>query len=210
MHARWMSDAEWDIVDRVFGSTLPWRRRIFVTDFSGLKDTPFTIPTSALTAIPEVLAGMYLGGSAGGAIYGPAGAVLGGILGGLAGVGVAEVTSVFNVAYLMNVGTAYPDMARFYSALLVHETTHVWQGKNDIFALTYVLSSVKNQLAGMAAGGGYGGRAAAYDYNPLGRPWGAYNAEQQAHLVEDWFGSGEPTSGPLWPYIRDYVRKGIS
>jgi len=35
-----------------------------------------------------------------------------------------------------------------------------------------------------------------------------YSAEQQASLVEAWFAAGEPTSGDLYPSIRDYVRRG--
>jgi hypothetical protein len=82
--------------------------------------------------------------------------------------------------------------------LLVHETTHVWQGKNSTMALTYVFSSVLNQ-------GLHGG--AAYSY-VAGQPWRSYNAEQQASIVEDWFRAGQPKSGSLYPYIVNSRSKG--
>jgi hypothetical protein len=53
--------------------------------------------------------------------------------------------SVLNLAYLMNVGSSYNTLGVGDQRLLVHETTHVWQGKNSTFAMSYVFSSVLNQ-----------------------------------------------------------------
>jgi hypothetical protein len=73
----------------------------------------------------------------------------------------------------------------------------------------------------------------AYDYGPAGPPWGSFNTEQQAAIVDGWFaGSDAPqlvdkvqpqrmlppmssvdvTQGgnPYFRYIRDNVRAGIA
>jgi hypothetical protein len=98
----------------------------------------------------------------------------------------------------MNVGDAYSDMSSSNTDLLVHESTHVWQGKNSLFAQSYVYDSCISQcIRGTGA----------YRYS-AGSSWSSYNVEQQASIVEDWYVSGEPTSGNLWPYIRDHVREG--
>ena len=175
--ARFMNHAEYAIVSRVMGDTLPYRIRIIITDGAGVDNRPFTIPTS--------LVGPILG-SAAAPFMAPIFA-LGGYL-----------SSIVNLGYLMNVGTAYPDMSSANNDLLVHETTHVWQGKNSVFAQSYVYNSCLNQcLLGSSA------------YNFVaGKSWSSYNVEQQASIVEKWFHDGENESGDLWGYIRDDVRKG--
>lgn len=180
--ARLMNQAEYAVVTRVLGNTLPYRFRIIITNGAGLGNRPFTIPTSLLSTLGATVAGGFLGG--------PAGALIGG--------GVGSLTSFINMAYLMNVGSAYPNMSTSNTGLLVHETTHVWQGKNSSLSLSYVFGSCVSQCL---RGG------AAYNYTP-GSAWGSYNVEQQASIVEDWFVAGEPQSGDLWSYIRDYVRHG--
>lgn len=176
--ARFMSAAEYQIVSRVFGNTLPWRQRIIVTNGAGLQNRPFTIPTSLIRVL--------LGAAASGFLA-PITATVG------------SLTTFINLAYLMNVGSAYSSLDTNQKGLLVHETTHVWQGKNSTLALSYVFNSCLSQCI---RGG------AAYSYTPGGN-WSSYNVEQQASIVEDWFNAGEPSSGPLWGYIDNYVRKGI-
>lgn len=172
--ARVMNTAEYAIVSRVFSDTLPWRYRIIVTNGAGLDNRPFTIPTSLLTTLGATVAAGFAGAIAG------------------------YLTSFINLAYLVNVGSAYADMSRGYQNLLVHETTHVWQGKNSNLSLTYVFSSCISQcIRGTGA----------YNYT-AGSSWSSYNVEQQASIVEDWFASGEPESGSLWGYVRDHVRTG--
>jgi hypothetical protein len=175
--ARFMSVDEYAIVSRVMGATLPYRYRIIITDGAGLDNRPFTIPTSLVTTILGTAAAPFLAPVI----------ALGGYLG-----------SAINLAYLINVGSAYLDMSSSNTELLVHETTHVWQGKNSYLALSYVFDSCISQC--IRGSGAYGYTA--------GSNWYSYNAEQQASIVEDWFVSGEPTSGALWDYIRDYVRQG--
>jgi hypothetical protein len=119
----------------------------------------------------------------------------------------------------MSVGaSAYSDMSRDFPspnprrgqtvdefrALLVHETTHVWQGRNSVFALSYVFGSAISQCAASLGGSTTSG---AYSY-PANPNWGSLNPEQQASLVEDWYKAGESGSHPLYSYIRDYVRHG--
>jgi hypothetical protein len=216
--ARWPNDDEWRIATSVFRSNLPSRRRIIVTDACGIGDAPFTIPSAALHAVPAIIAAAISGAAAGlaGRIAAPLDWV-GSIVGGISNVtGVLpsvhyfaapfQLASVVSPLYFVNVGARpYPDMTSGYRSLLVHELTHVWQGHNSVFALSYVINSAFHQCRGSARGGG---RGAAYDYSP-GLPWRAYNAEQQAEIVEDWYEAGMPESGELWHYIRNNVRLGF-
>jgi len=170
---RFMSGTEYEIVSRVYADTLPFRIRILVTNAAGAEGRAFTIPTSLLNTIGLTATAFF------------AGAALG------------YVSSFINLAYLMNVGDDYDKLAGSEKGLLVHETCHVWQGKNSTFAQTYVFDSVINQCL----------RSNAYSY-AAGKPWSEYNVEQQASIVEDWFVGGEQESSTLFPYIRDHVRKG--
>jgi hypothetical protein len=160
--------------------SIPTRARLMSqTEYAIVKrvfgDTlPFTIPTSLLCLLGATVAAGFLGAAAG------------------------YLSGFVNAAYLMNVGSAYADMSATNTALLVHETTHVWQGRNSYHSLNYVFNSCISQ-ARRGAG--------AYHYTP-GAAWSSFNVEQQASIVEHWFASGEPESGDLWSYIRDYVRQG--
>ncbi len=173
--ARLMSSPEYRIVSQVFGDTLPSRERILVTNAAGINGRASTIPTSLVT----VAFGVNLL------------TLLQQLIGGY-------LRSAINAGYLMNRGRYYGSLATSRQYLLVHETAHVWQGKNSIFALSYVFNSIWNQ-------GIHGSKA--YHFVP-GSPWGDYNAEQQASIIEQWFVSGQPTSGALYPYIVNHVRKG--
>jgi len=52
------------------------------------------------------------------------------------------------------------------------------------------------------------GAAEGYRYE-AGKPWAEYNPDQQAELVRDWYLSGMPHGGVLFPYIRDHVWAGV-
>ena len=119
----------------------------------------------------------------------------------------AQIAGIVNAGYLVNVGpAAYSDLSvGRRKNLLVHELTHVWQGANSNSSMTYVTNSVMSQCK---SNFGPGARTSAYNYRP-GSNWSAYNAEQQASIVEDWFVAGKLESGPLWPYVRDRVRRRI-
>lgn len=171
---RALSSVEYGIVSPVFGATLPARLRVFVTNGAGINGRAFTIPTSLLSMVLGV-----------------------GTLTFLPIVTVGYLASALNVAYLINAGDAYDRLATTEQALLVHEMTHVWQGKNSVFALSYVVNSVFNQCV----------RGDAYRYVP-GQPWSSYNVEQQASIVEDWFSGGQLSTSDLYPYIIESVRTG--
>ena|SRR5271165_6020235 len=202
MHAptsvRWLTIDEWNIVDRVFGNTLPWRRRILITNGAGLNGRPFTIPTALITALPVAISTAFATLITKNPVFFAGGALLG------------ELNSITNMAYLINVGPDfYPDLTAVdldnqysdASATLVHEMTHVWQGKNSAMALSYVFNSVINQA--------FQGQHA-YDYS-LPADWKSLNAEQQGKFVEDWYwreNSDTSTASPRFKAIDDFVRRG--
>jgi hypothetical protein len=186
---RFMDPAEYALVTRVFGDTLPFRHRILITDAAGLDGRAFTIPTTLIGEVLSMSPALFFGA------LGVPMACSGLAVGYLA-------SSAVNLAYLINVGRAYAHGSLAtgpIASLLVHETTHVWQGKNSTFAVSYVFNSLYNQCTL--------GSLNAYPYSP-GHDWHSYNVEQQASIVEDWYTAGEPTSGDLYPYIINNVRKG--
>lgn len=86
----------------------------------------------------------------------------------------------------------------------IHELTHVWQGHHRRFAWEYMVESMFAQGHAIIT---RGSRSRAYDYKP-GEPWDSYNVEQQAHIVQDWFGNGMLTDDELFPYIANHIRTG--
>jgi hypothetical protein len=66
---------------------------------------------------------------------------------------------------------------------LIHEATHVWQHQNGI-PFAYAASALSSQAIAQLTQGDW---EKAYDYSPLeGKvPWVEWNAEQQAHWIED-------------------------
>jgi hypothetical protein len=66
--------------------------------------------------------------------------------------------------------------------VLIHELTHVWQYQTQ--GTRYISSSACAQLIAAIASGD---RNAAYTYTPGQRSIYDYTAEQQAHIVEDYF-----------------------
>ncbi len=82
---------------------------------------------------------------------------------------------------------------------LIHEMTHVWQGRNNFFQWGYVGTSLFHQGVGAITG------SDPYASNP-GGSWRSYTAEQQAQIVQDWYENGKRESDPLFEYIRDNIR----
>jgi hypothetical protein len=69
-------------------------------------------------------------------------------------------------------------------ATLVHELAHVWQYQSG--GLAYIPASLSAQLLAWAR---TGSRAGAYRWREAldaGRPWAAWNPEQQAQAIEAW------------------------
>jgi hypothetical protein len=81
-------------------------------------------------------------------------------------------------------------------ATFIHELVHVWQGQHGVFAGGYMLESLVSQALGVS-----------YHAKP-GKSFIEYTVEQQAEFVEKWYERGMPLTGPLWPYIRDNIRRG--
>ncbi len=92
--------------------------------------------------------------------------------------------------------------------LFIHELTHVWQVHNRSFVPGWVRSGLIVQVDNTFGN--------AYDYTREGAPpWSDFEIEQQAAIVDDWFGGTriqkQKKMDPLDPYfgyIRDNVRKG--
>ena len=86
----------------------------------------------------------------------------------------------------------------------IHELTHVWQGSHSFFPPNFMLNSLFHQ--GMAVVQ-TGNRNAAYNYTQ-GAPWGAYNVEQQANIVEDWYRQGMSFFNLLFRYVGGNIQTG--
>jgi hypothetical protein len=115
-------------------------------------------------------------------------------------------TLVYN-RYILHVGPdLYPNLAAGGGAqrLLIHELAHVWQGQHGV-PMGYVLNSAFHQsIAAITNGGDV---APAYSYSS-GLKWRQYNCEQQASIVEDWYGAGAQATSALYTYIQNNVRPG--
>jgi hypothetical protein len=107
------------------------------------------------------------------------------------------------LAYILFLGpTEFAQMSDW--ATFIHEMTHVWQGQNHLISASYMV----NSMIAQAIAGYYGDSDKAYDYKLTDppTPWGEYNVEQQAHIVEDWYAQdGKSTSSPRYTYIRDNI-----
>ena len=217
-HFRHLSDTEWAIVDPVFGATLPMRVRVFLGDGLGAEGRPFTVPTSVISSslIALGIANPFA------SLAGPAGWVTAPLRTAKA-IAVGRLASVVNAGFVINVGRDYYfrglTVDDYGKALLVHEMTHVWQGKNDTLALNATLGSLAAQCKGVATTRSMAGSGLAYDYTMTPTPvWGNLNPEQQAQIVEHWYtgfdpatrtwGAATDTGNPRFSYIRDYVRAG--
>ena len=89
----------------------------------------------------------------------------------------------------------------------IHELTHVWQYLHGDWVK---VSSVTAQAVEAVAPYLFWGDLSsipAYDYTPLddSKAWDDYNAEQQAHIVEDW-NYRRDKSSELFPFISEVIR----
>ena len=84
----------------------------------------------------------------------------------------------------------YPDLM---SNVFIHELTHVWQ-YSRLWSLDVALRCVYAQEFG-----------AGYSFT-AGAPWGEYNYEQQASIVEKWNKNGRKEDDELFPYLHYIVR----
>jgi hypothetical protein len=88
--------------------------------------------------------------------------------------------------YLINLGDDYDDPLRATThpengQLLIHELTHVWQIHYSTFVPGLICDGVANQVQD---------RLWSDVYSPPadGRDWSGYNIEQQASIVDAWYG----------------------
>ncbi len=102
--------------------------------------------------------------------------------------------------------------------VMIHELTHAWQIQHNSFVPGFVCSGMVIQVA-------YRFGDNVYRYGPPGSPWAAFNLEQQASIVNEWFaGQGDgPAPGfpapqasfpgmdvnnPYFQYISQNIRTG--
>jgi hypothetical protein len=128
------------------------------------------------------------------------------------GLGGAAWTEYFNGIYTLHMGdSAYADCTSrkwvtgvgVVANTFIHEMTHVWQGSHSSMHAMYEVKSLFSQAQALLR---TGNRGSAYQYT-AGTPWNKLNVEQQASAVEDWFADGLLETSPLYPYIRDTIRK---
>jgi hypothetical protein len=187
LQMRSLRPEEMAVAQRVFQGTLPNLNDILISPLSGASGRAFTVPGSFLMTVTGSL-GMLIPGI------------------GMTLLAAEALGQLFNkyIIFLGKQGYANA-LCRYWGTdqpgeVFVHELTHVWQGHNSIFSWGYVVNSIKDQCqSGQHA----------YDYNATGLPpFDSFRVEAQAHVVQDWFANGESTSDPLYPYIRDNIRRG--
>jgi hypothetical protein len=185
IHMRSLTKDEKDLLRPVFQHTLPLDK-ILITSISGKDGRAFTIPGSMVVSLSALIP------------------VVGHVL------ALAGLIEHLQDRFLINVGgdaykrlipSAYDGkQGEKAGSLLVHESTHVWQGYNAAFSWWYVFNSLYNQ----ARCGSH-----AYDVDESHRKqWTGYGVEQQATVVERWFSRGSKTTDDLFPYVQDNIRKG--
>jgi len=95
--------------------------------------------------------------------------------------------------------------------LFIHELVHAWQIDATFFLPGLMCGAILNQSTTL------GGDMNVYRYGSPGRDFGRFNLEQQASIVDDWFGNSGPQLGngpaseksPYFRYVRDNIRKRI-
>jgi hypothetical protein len=186
VHMRSLTWIERDIVQSVFWNSVP-PDKILITSIPGKDGRPFTIPGSMVIALAPIVP------------------VLGEV------VALSGLLLHLEDKFLINVGSMYGDAPLYPSAydtnkgekagsMVIHESTHVWQGIHSAFSWWYVFNSLYNQIK-------CGDHAYDVDEKNL-KNWGSYGVEQQAHLIEDWYSRGSLTTDVCYPYVRDNIRPG--
>ena len=97
--------------------------------------------------------------------------------------------------------------------LFIHELCHAWQIQTKTFEVGYLCEGIVAQSTTT------GGNMSVYRYGAADRPYGKFNLEQRAHIVDDWFGGTgnqkdhgekkEDDTNPYFKYIRDNIRARI-
>jgi hypothetical protein len=116
-------------------------------------------------------------------------------------------SDAYNAGPMTYTTGAYPSKGE----LLIHELTHAWQIAHSSFIPGLVCEGIVNQA-------NYQVGQSVYQYPAPGGVWSSFNLEQQAAIVDQWFG-GVPTAAvpnrsvmnstdPYFSYIRDNIRTG--
>jgi hypothetical protein len=92
--------------------------------------------------------------------------------------------------------------------LFIHELTHAWQIEHD---------SIVDLICGLSETYEYFSGNRIDDRSWQGRSWDGFNNEQQASIVDDWYGDHQPDLGtfaalndPAYRFIRDHIRTGTN
>jgi hypothetical protein len=101
------------------------------------------------------------------------------------------------VLHVGPVGFSGMHLSSYWKNTLIHELTHVWQSRNSNWPAAFIFNSIGCHI----------GSEDPYQYT-AGAAWDAYNVEQQASIVEDWFGAGQQVNSPLYQYIANQILKG--
>jgi hypothetical protein len=92
-------------------------------------------------------------------------------------------------------------------SLLIHESTHAWQGLYGILPQAYILGSAYCQGISILQSGD---NQSAYNYEDLkNQQFWEYTTEQQASIVGHWASSGFYKGDWRFRYIRDNIRTGL-
>jgi hypothetical protein len=112
--------------------------------------------------------------------------------------------------FTLHLGSSYYDnhidqLDLWSQATFIHELTHVWQGSHSWFSRGFMISSLLSQGKAKIL---HWNTEFAYHYS-VGKKWGDYNVEQQAHLVQDWFYYDRLSqTASRFSYIRDHLWTG--
>jgi hypothetical protein len=94
-------------------------------------------------------------------------------------------------------GTSYP----VNGEMMIHELTHAWQIAHNSFIPGFFCSAIVNQTNYLMGDD-------VYVYGEAGPPWSSFNLEQQAQIVNQWFGhdgkqagTSQSNPGPYNKYI---------
>ncbi|MBX7225290.1 MAG: hypothetical protein K1X55_04620 [Chitinophagales bacterium] len=98
--------------------------------------------------------------------------------------------------------------------IFIHELTHAWQIKNSNWGLALMASALASKICEIGGGD-------PYDFGTdTNKPFGDFNLEQQAHIVDEWFAScakdsngnidesKDYTKSPWYHYIEGNIRVG--
>ncbi|MEO7271059.1 MAG: hypothetical protein ABIX28_23460 [Vicinamibacterales bacterium] len=129
----------------------------------------------------------------------------------------------FGDTILVNLGAGFDDPTRYTGfgdpdnpntqaagQLFIHELVHAWQIDATFFMPGLMCGALLNQATTI------GGDMSVYDFSHADRPFGRFNLEQQAAIVDQWFsrlpkaGGTPPTEGEAdeyFRYIRDNIRR---